>query len=114
MNTPFSKYINALTIAYQNNWEDLESIDNVIECFNNFKSSENDIRENLHYFAFKNKMFIFQNPIIPDIVNEFMKDDLYKQYKNGNEKIFGALIGKIIKKYPSCDINKVRTLLINS
>lgn len=114
MNTPFSKYINSLLKAYEDNWENIDSIDNVIHCFKDFKSSGYFPEDNIRYFVFENKMFVFQNPTIPDIVNEFKDHDFYKQYKSGNTKMLGALIGQIIKKYPSCDIVKVQSLVINS
>lgn len=101
------EYTDLLTKAYYSNWEDLSVNEELLKV-----KPEFTIDDFLYLYAFNNQMFVFQNPTIPDIVNEFKDHDFYKQYKSGNTKMFGALIGQIMKKYQSCNIDMVRNLLV--
>lgn len=108
--TNFSKYINDLKDCYYSNYENISLIEKMLESFELFKKSGLEKKDFLEFYTYNNGMFVFQNPTIPEIINEIKKDSKYIEYLT-NSKLKGYLIGNIMKKYPSCNIDMVSRMI---
>lgn len=105
--TPTQRFIELLTKNYRANWEDTELIRELIDASSNLNYTGDDFLET---YMFNRGMFIFQNPLIRDIVEECKKMDIYRDYQK-NPKIKGAVLGYVMKKYPYCDIGEVAKMI---
>ena len=109
METPFKRYINSLRECYLDEYEDTSLISKMVDSFAEYEKEGLKEDDAMLVYIFNNKQFIFQNPVITDIVKEIKNDEKYKEYLT-KPSLKGFLIGRILKKYPSCYIERVEKL----
>jgi Asp-tRNA(Asn)/Glu-tRNA(Gln) amidotransferase B subunit len=88
-----------------------KEIDEMLAAHNEWTEKGLEPADQVLAVAFNKKLLIFQNPSIPKLIEEVMANPLYAEYKAGKEKLKGALLGALMKKYPGCDIKTVEEQL---
>lgn len=107
MNTPLYKYITCLTKCHQGEYENTDDIKELLEAQKVLDKEGLTDKDDFIKMIWDKKLFICQNPTINQLIEEIKKDEKFKDYQNGKPNLKGYLLGKLIKKYPGCDLEAV-------
>ena len=111
MTTPFRKYISQCLVCYKSEYEDEGEKEKMIDLFDEFEKAGYKDEDLPVKLAYENRLLVFQNPVISELIKEIKNDPKYDEYVFGNLKLKNYLIGNLVKKYPSIDTDLVKSMI---